>query len=88
MNSCACGCGRPCRGQYARGHHPRSHEYAPSGAPSQQMVLEAVINGARSRKQIAAALKVPTAYLGTILNRLKSKGRIKRGRRIGEWEPA
>lgn len=88
MNLCACGCGRPCRNQYARGHHPRSHEHAPSGAPSQALVLEAIRQGHTSRKAIAEALQVPRRYLGTILYRLKTKGLVQRGRRSGEWTAA
>lgn len=87
MNRCACGCGKSCQGQYARGHHPRSHEYA-APAPSQSMVLEAIASGAKTRPKIATALNVSPRYLGNILTRLRKRGKIRRGRRMGEWEAA
>lgn len=88
MNTCRCGCGRSCRGEYARGHHPRSHAGPPAGAPSQAMVLEAIRKGSRSREQIARDLHVPARYLGAILTRLQKRGLVKRAGAIGQWEPA
>lgn len=86
MRTCACGCGRTCQGQYARGHHPRSHGGPPGGAPSQAMVLDAIRRGLKSRRQIAGDLNVRSGYVGTVLDRLKKRGLVKPGKRQGWWE--
>lgn len=84
MNTCRCGCGRTCRGAYARGHNPSSHEKTTDRAPSQLLVLQA-INGRRTRQEIADELGRSARYVGTVLTRLKDKGQVRCTRR-GVWE--
>lgn len=86
MNACRCGCGRSCRGEYARGHHPRSHEHADGGAPSQSMVLSAIRQGARTRPDLAVALGVAPEWVGGVLHRLQRNGKVVRSTKRGEWE--
>lgn len=81
--TCRCGCGRPCAGEFARGHNPRSHqEFA---APSQKAVLAAIPkNRAISRRALAENLGVPPRYIATVLTRLRQRRLIRRVTR-GRW---